>query len=123
MRSMQESKVGLMDNRQQQPAYNPNVRVIMVGNTPSSPGQELLFGDSNIGINQAVNGWLNEIGLSEYYGLFINSGCDDMETILSLTDDDLKELGIHKLGHRKKIMNHIGKQTNSGKATNFGTLQ
>ena len=116
-RSVQEARVGLMDNRQQQHqnVYDPNTRIIVVNNNNNaSPG--LAAGEFGIGnsneVNQAVLGWLNEIGLNNYYWLFMNSGCDDLETILTLNDNDLREMGIEKLGHRKKIMNHIAKQTN-----------
>ena len=30
-----------------------------------------------------------------------------MEVIKELNDDDLKEIGITKLGHRKKLLKHI----------------
>ena len=111
-----------MDKRHQQHQniYDANTRIIVVNNnnnpSPGLAGGEFNSGNSNE-INQAVMGWLNEIGLNNYYWLFINSGCDDLETILTLNDNDLREMGIQKLGHRKKIMNHIAKQTNDGNDT------
>ena len=54
-----------------------------------------------------VKAFLMEIGrdfCSEYYQLFMNQGLDSMELMRTLSDEDLKEIGIHKLGHCRKIM-------------------
>lgn len=40
----------------------------------------------------------------EYYELFLNQGIDSMELVRSLSDEELKQIGIQKLGHRKKIL-------------------
>eukprot|EP01084_Bolivina_argentea_P121712 215677_1 len=40
----------------------------------------------------------------EYYAKFIENGFDNWSAIKSMTDQDLKEVGIHKLGHRKTII-------------------
>ena len=34
----------------------------------------------------------------------MNQGFDSMELMRTLSEEDLKEIGIHKLGHRRKIM-------------------
>jgi SAM domain (Sterile alpha motif). len=49
---------------------------------------------------------LNSLGLGEYIPAFEDNAID-AESILSLSDADLKELGVAKLGHRKKILEAI----------------
>eukprot|EP01084_Bolivina_argentea_P282044 482706_1 len=50
-----------------------------------------------------VKKWLKKINLEKYGDLLIESGFDDLESILDVNIDDLKEIGI-VLGHRKKII-------------------
>ena len=49
---------------------------------------------------------LNSLGLGEYIQAFEDNAID-AESLLSLSDADLKELGVAKLGHRKKILEAI----------------
>ena len=53
-----------------------------------------------------VSKWLKQINLTKYSDLLVNSGFDDLESILDLNMDDLKEIGI-PLGHRKKLLKRI----------------
>ena len=58
-------------------------------------------------MSNPVKAFLMEIGrdfCSEYYQLFMNQGFDSMELMRTLSEEDLKEIGIDKLGHRRKIM-------------------
>ena len=49
-----------------------------------------------------------------YYQLFIRNGFDTMELVKTLTDDDLRnEIGISKLGHRRKILMECQNQNQS----------
>ena len=49
-----------------------------------------------------------------YYQLFIRNGFDTMELLKTLTDDDLRnEIGISKLGHRRKILMECQNQNQS----------
>lgn len=50
-----------------------------------------------------VAAWLNELGFDGYVRAFVDNDIDG-EALGSLTMDDLKELGVHSLGHRKKLM-------------------
>ncbi len=50
-----------------------------------------------------VQNFLSEIGLAEYADAFHEQGVD-YDLLGSLTDEDLRELGIDKLGHRKRIL-------------------
>ena len=55
-----------------------------------------------------IDEWLSSIGLSEYAPVF-HANNIGMDTLGSLTSDDLKELGISSLGHRKKLLEEIQK--------------
>jgi class 3 adenylate cyclase len=53
-----------------------------------------------------VGGWLRRLGLEQYEAAFRDNNID--ETILpSLTTEDLKELGIGSIGHRRKVLDAI----------------
>ena len=47
--------------------------------------------------------WLEGLGLDEYSDAFIDNAID-RELLPHLTNEDLKELGITKLGDRKKLL-------------------
>lgn len=50
--------------------------------------------------------WLRRLGLQQYESVFRDNDVDT-ETLPSLTADDLRELGIASLGHRKKLLSAI----------------
>jgi class 3 adenylate cyclase/pimeloyl-ACP methyl ester carboxylesterase len=50
--------------------------------------------------------WLRRLGLHQYESVFRDNDVDT-ETLPSLTADDLRELGITSLGHRKKLLSAI----------------
>jgi class 3 adenylate cyclase len=53
-----------------------------------------------------VGGWLRRLGLEQYEAAFRENNVDD--TILpSLTTEDLKELGVGSVGHRRKLLDAI----------------
>src|SRR6201993_1458012 len=53
-----------------------------------------------------VGGWLRRLGLEQYEAAFRENKIDD--TILpSLTTEDLKELGVGSVGHRRKLLDAI----------------
>ena len=47
--------------------------------------------------------WLTEQGLEQYAPVFAENAIDD-EILRTLSGDDLKELGVEALGHRKKLL-------------------
>jgi len=49
---------------------------------------------------------LQELGLSQYLGNF-DSNDIDLETLKSLSSEELREIGIDSLGHRKKILQAV----------------
>ena len=55
-----------------------------------------------------IETWLHGIGLAEYATLFRENDLD-VTLLPDLTNDDLKELGITSLGHRKQLLKAIAK--------------
>jgi len=53
-----------------------------------------------------INGWLRGIGLVEYAGMF-RANDIDLDLLGRLTNDDLKDIGIVSLGHRKRLLEAI----------------
>src|SRR5215204_1745419 len=53
-----------------------------------------------------IAGWLRNLGLEQYEAAFRDNAID--ETVLpNLTADDLKELGVAAVGHRRKLLDAI----------------
>ncbi|XP_053564990.1 caskin-2 [Bombina bombina] len=48
--------------------------------------------------------WLNLLGLPEYHKQLTDNGYDSLNTVTELTWEGLQEIGIHKLGHQKKLL-------------------
>ena len=55
-----------------------------------------------------VGEWLRSLGLSEYEPAFRDNQIDG-EVLPNLTGDDLKELGVASVGHRRKLLSAIAK--------------
>jgi class 3 adenylate cyclase len=53
-----------------------------------------------------IDHWLNQIGLAQYADL-LRSNEIDSHLLRGLNNDDLKEMGISALGHRKKLLEAI----------------
>ena len=53
-----------------------------------------------------IDGWLRGIGLAEYAEMF-RANDIDIELLGQLTNDDLKDIGVVSLGHRKKLLEAI----------------
>src|SRR5436190_22803356 len=53
-----------------------------------------------------IEGWLLKIGLAEYADLF-RANDINIELLGRLTNDDLKDIGVVSLGHRKKLLEAI----------------
>lgn len=54
-----------------------------------------------------VAGWLESIELGELSAQFMENSIGGSE-LLDLSQDDMKMLGVNKLGHRKKLIRKIG---------------
>ena len=53
-----------------------------------------------------IDRWLEGIGLSQYAELFRSNDIDGA-LLHQLTGDDLKEIGVTSLGHRKKLLEAV----------------
>ena len=53
-----------------------------------------------------IDGWLRGIGLDQYAETFRANDIDG-ELLCRLTNDDLKDIGVVSLGHRKKLLEAI----------------
>src|ERR1700752_796533 len=61
---------------------------------------------ANRGAAMDVRGWLRRIGLDQYEAAFRENEIDD--TVLpGLTAEDLKDLGVGSVGHRRKLLDAI----------------
>ena len=56
-----------------------------------------------------IDGWLRGIGLAEYAEMF-RANDIDIELLGQLTNDDLKDIGVVSLGHRKKLLEAIAER-------------
>src|SRR5262245_44973702 len=50
--------------------------------------------------------WLRSLGLGKYEAIFRENDIDE-NVLLSLTAEDLKELGVASFGHRRKLIDAI----------------
>jgi hypothetical protein len=50
--------------------------------------------------------WLTDLGLERYAEQFAANEIDE-KTLRELSGDDLKELGVSALGHRKKLRGQV----------------
>ena len=50
--------------------------------------------------------WLEKLGMSEYAEQFAQNDID-LSVLVDLTDQDLKEIGVASLGHRRKLLRAI----------------
>src|SRR6516225_569479 len=53
-----------------------------------------------------VPGWLRNLGLEQYEAIFRDNDID-ASLLRSLTNEDLKEIGVASLGHRRKLLEAI----------------
>ena len=58
-----------------------------------------------------VGSWLRSLGLGQYTAAFEDNAVD-AETLRELTADDLKELGVSLVGHRRKLLAAIAALAN-----------
>ena len=57
-----------------------------------------------------IRNWMeNTVKLWEYSEILIENGFDSMDSIIDITIHDLNEMGIHKIGHRRKIFKYAQK--------------
>jgi len=54
--------------------------------------------------NPLLSDWLSQIGLAQYLADFQSNGYHDIQSILVITEADLREIGVSALAHRKKFV-------------------
>ena len=64
-----------------------------------------------------IAGWLRGLGLEQYEPAFRDNAID-AETLITLTADDLRELGVAAIGHRKKLLAAIAALGAAGPSRN-----
>jgi class 3 adenylate cyclase/tetratricopeptide (TPR) repeat protein len=67
-----------------------------------------------------IGQWLRGLGLQSYEQAFRNNGID-FDVLPRLTADDLKEIGVLAVGHRRKILDAIREVAARGSADHPGT--
>jgi hypothetical protein len=53
-----------------------------------------------------IGNWLRGLGLAQYEPAFRDNDVD-AEVLLRLTADDLRELGVTSIGHRRRLLDAI----------------
>ncbi|XP_075033947.1 caskin-2 isoform X2 [Mixophyes fleayi] len=48
--------------------------------------------------------WLTQLGFPEYHKQLSENGYESLSNVTELTWEDLQEIGIHRLGHQKKLL-------------------
>ena len=98
------------DNRNDIEIQQP--RIEQVSKSPSSKQTSI-----------SIWNWLNDIGLTEYYQLFLTEGYTSVEDLETITDQDLHALNITKHFHIRKILNKINRsQQHTNNKTDEGIL-
>src|SRR5262249_56306258 len=65
---------------------------------------------------QQIEHWLEKLGLEQYAQRFAENDID-FDLLADLTDQDLKELGVASLGHRRRLMRAIAELNVAQKGT------
>ena len=60
-----------------------------------------------------IRQWLRGLGLQSYEQLFCDNGVD-LDVLRRLTAEDLKEIGVSAVGHRRKILHAVGELAATG---------
>ena len=62
---------------------------------------------------QQIADWLKELGMAEYTERFAENHIDT-GVLCDLTDQDLKDLGVVSIGHRRKMLRAISELAEAG---------
>ncbi|XP_062508265.1 caskin-1-like isoform X2 [Corticium candelabrum] len=57
----------------------------------------------------SISDWFKSLGLSVYEQAFLQQGYDDIDFIVDITEDELKEMGVTLQGHIRKLMAAIAR--------------
>ncbi|KAM3921182.1 caskin-2 [Leptodactylus fuscus] len=68
--------------------------------------------------------WLSQLGLPEYHKQLSENGYESLSSVTELTWEELQEIGIHRLGHQKKLLLGVKRLLDLQKGyTSSGTLR
>ena len=56
---------------------------------------------------ESVEEWLQSINMENYSEIFQAANIDNLEEVTKLEEQDLKEMGVKLIGHRKKMNKSI----------------
>ncbi|KAM9820059.1 ephrin type-A receptor 5 [Neosynchiropus ocellatus] len=73
-----------------------------------------------ISCTKTVSEWLDSIKMGRYTELFMEGGYSSLETVVHMTSEDLRRVGVNLAGHQKKIITSIQEmrvQMNSSSAS------
>ena len=73
--------------------------------------------------NDVIYNWLSDIGLTEYHEILKAEGYETVADLKTITAVDLKELGITKQMHVKRILTKNGQGTANMRSFAEGTAQ
>lgn len=62
----------------------------------------------------AVQNWLELLGLPQYAPAMEAAGWDDTLSCSLMTEDDLRDVGVEKVGHRRRLLQAIGSLRSHG---------
>ena len=87
-------------------AATSQVRCLCVGEPSTHESSSTLHPLWTWGKEFSLVDWLSSLGLTQYLDLFLANGFEDNDAamIKSLSEMDLREIGIAPLAHRKKLM-------------------
>ena len=57
--------------------------------------------------HMAISDWLTGYKLSDYIPLLESNGYETTELLVDITQEELADLGVHKVGHRKKLISAL----------------
>ncbi|KAM8872879.1 ephrin type-A receptor 5 [Synchiropus picturatus] len=60
-----------------------------------------------ISCTKTVSEWLDSIKMGRYTELFMEGGYSSLETVVHMTSEDLRRVGVNLAGHQKKIITSI----------------
>ena len=67
-------------------------------------------GDDTKQEQQKLKAWLeNTVCLGQYFDVFIENGVEDLDTVKLLTMNEIKGMGVDKIGHQMKLLHQIVK--------------
>ena len=80
----------------------------IIDNLHSNKSRVSITNGKNPHLIQFEDWLLNTKYLGQYYDTLVDNGFDAMISVCKLKDQDLIDMGIHKKGHRIKILQGIG---------------